>query len=297
MRDEKIKVLYIAGFGRIGSTLVARLLGELDGFLNVGEGARALFNQLLRSDVVPCGCGKQVPDCPFWKDIVSQVDDDDQDFFKNKVRARYLPLLLSSLKPSDFRKQQEKFLATLENLFKLIAKNENCRVIVDSSKLPLQAYMLSQIPSIELYVVHLIKDPRGVVSSWSKPKKYLRPLPMRKITLGWSVHNLLSEPLRLYAQKYLPIRYEDFVNNPGETVKKIASAVGEGVKNLDFLQGKQAWVSVQHMLASNPDKYATGEILIKEQDWQLPWYKNLFVSLMTLPLLLRYQYPIFKASS
>lgn len=290
MHNDKIKVLYIAGFGRNGSTLLSRLLGELDGFLSIGEGTRALFNTILRSDIVPCGCGSRVPDCPFWKDIISNIDHDDENFSRNRVRVPYIPLLLSPIKPPAFQEQLEKFLATVESTFRLITKRANCRVIVDSSKNPPQAYILSQIPGIDLYVVHLVRDPRGVVHSLSRPKGYIPKVSTRRSILLWSTFNLFSEPLRFYAKKYLWIRYEDFVRNPSEIVKKIVDHVDEKVSNLDFLQGTQARLSVQHVLASNPDKYTTGQITIKEQSWHLPWYKQAFVSLATLPLLHWYRY-------
>jgi hypothetical protein len=35
--DGRIKVLYIAGFGRNGSTILGNILGELDGFFHGGE--------------------------------------------------------------------------------------------------------------------------------------------------------------------------------------------------------------------------------------------------------------------
>ena len=37
MSGERVKVLYIAGSGRSGSTILDRILGQLDGFFSVGE--------------------------------------------------------------------------------------------------------------------------------------------------------------------------------------------------------------------------------------------------------------------
>src|SRR5215470_15851498 len=60
-------VVYIAGFGRSGSTLLERALGELPGYVNVGE----LIDLFRRTgpDGERCGCGEAFTDCAFWTDI------------------------------------------------------------------------------------------------------------------------------------------------------------------------------------------------------------------------------------
>lgn len=297
MSTDKIKVLYIAGAPRTGSTLLALLLGELDGFWSVGEGARALFNTRLRSQVVPCGCGCQVPECPFWKDIIQNIDGETEKFGKEKIRIPYLPLLMGPIKSRTFKNQLQQFLSKTEELYHLIAKKAGCRVIVDSSKNPPHAFLLSQIPSIDLYVVHLVRDPRGVMSSWSKPKKYLKKLSMRRVILNLWSFNFLSESLQRYAQGYLLVRYEDLVKHPAETLKKIANFVKEEVKDPDFLEKTKARIGTQHLLASNPDKYTQGWISIEEQGWNLSRQKHFLISLMTLPLLYKYGYPFSKTFS
>lgn len=294
MSSDKIKVLYIAGAPRTGSTLLALLLGELDGFWSIGEGARALFNARLRSQAVPCSCGSQVSECPFWKDIIREIDSETEKFGREKIRIPYLPLLMGPIKPRTFQNQFQQFLSKTEELYKLVAKNAGCKVIVDSSKNPPHAFMLSQIPGMDLYVVHLVRDPRGVISSWSKPKKYLKRLSVKRVILNLLSFNFLSELLRRYAKGYLLIRYEDLVHNPPETLKKIANFVNEDAKDLDFLEKTRARIGVQHLLASNPDKYTQGWISIEEQTWNLSRQKHLLVSLMTFPLLYRYRYPFSK---
>jgi hypothetical protein len=62
-----VRVLYVAGTGRSGSTLVAAMLGQLRGAFAAGE-VRYLWQRGL-SERRPCGCGTPVPDCPVWTDI------------------------------------------------------------------------------------------------------------------------------------------------------------------------------------------------------------------------------------
>src|SRR5260370_24563179 len=62
-----VTVIYIAGSGRSGSTLLERTLGEISGFVNVGE-----LIDLFRRTVFQgerCGCGQNFCDCSFWAGV------------------------------------------------------------------------------------------------------------------------------------------------------------------------------------------------------------------------------------
>src|SRR5215471_2861256 len=60
-------VIYIAGSGRSGSTMLERVLGEMPGFVNVGE-LIDLFRHVERHGE-RCGCGEPFADCPFWASV------------------------------------------------------------------------------------------------------------------------------------------------------------------------------------------------------------------------------------
>jgi len=61
------KVLYIGGFGRSGSTLVERILGQLPGFCSAGEIVFLWQRGLIDGQL--CGCGVPVPECEFWSRV------------------------------------------------------------------------------------------------------------------------------------------------------------------------------------------------------------------------------------
>src|SRR5262252_9835277 len=60
-------VLYIAGSGRSGSTLLERALGEIPGFVNVGE-LIDLYRRVAEHGE-RCGCGQEFARCPFWSRV------------------------------------------------------------------------------------------------------------------------------------------------------------------------------------------------------------------------------------
>ena len=291
MVDNRLKLLFIAGSGRNGSTLLARLLGQIDGYQNIGEATQYLFNERMIAKQIPCGCGRPLSECEFWQEIISDIEIDEiRPLSTSLLSMRQIPMMLSPIKSRSFQKKIQKLLSVSIDYFEAIQKKSGCKVIVDASKNPANALILGQLPGIDLSVIHLVRDPRGFVSSWSKPKGYLHSFPMHTTTLWWLAYNLFSELLRFYIKKYVLVRYEDFVQDPSKYITKIAQVVANEDISLDFIEGSHVRIDMQHMLGSNPDKLSSGQLKIKDQRWDLPWFKAWFVSLATLPLLFRYHY-------
>jgi len=62
-----VRVLYIGGLGRSGSTLIERLLGQVPGVCAVGELVH-LWDRGITEDE-RCGCGEPFRQCPFWSQV------------------------------------------------------------------------------------------------------------------------------------------------------------------------------------------------------------------------------------
>jgi hypothetical protein len=60
-------VLYLAGLGRSGSTLLERMIGELDAVCPAGELVH-LWHRGIELDEA-CGCGEPFSACPFWREV------------------------------------------------------------------------------------------------------------------------------------------------------------------------------------------------------------------------------------
>ena len=67
---NQLKVLYIAGLGRSGSTILQNVLGELESFFPGGEicsiGQRYVQKRL-------CGCKKPLAECDVWKRVLNRA--------------------------------------------------------------------------------------------------------------------------------------------------------------------------------------------------------------------------------
>ncbi len=113
------------------------------------------------------------------------------------------------------------------------------RVIVDSSLTPRRAYALTLNPDIDLSLIHLVRDGRGVIWSLMKPNKktltkVYKPAPSWRTTKYWISANLQSTWVfrRVPEAKRRRIRYEDFVTHPTMILERIGSLVGEDMSSL-----------------------------------------------------------------
>ena len=307
--DRKIKVLYIAGFGRSGSTILDNLLGQVDGFFSAGELCYMWDQDLAENGL--CGCGHPLKECEVWgkvlaDDGVAGIDAREMARLeRGGVRTRHLPLALLPRGRKVLASRLAGYAANLGEVYRAIQRTTGARVIVDSSKNPLYGRVLGTIPSIDLYVVHLVRDPRAAAYSWSRKKLqpdrgelgYMDQHAPAKSSLLWTLWNAASGAFwRRVPGRYLALRYEDFVADPSEALTRALKLVGEGGADLPFVSGSAVELGVSHTVAGNPNRFTTGKIELRlDDEWKgrMRLRDRALVTLLTLPLLKRYGYPVF----
>jgi len=307
-------VLYIAGTGRSGSTVLANILGEVDGVFAAGE-VRYLWQRGLRDGRL-CGCGVPVRECPVWGDVLARTGQLDAagsvdgivSMLQRTGRIRNLPAILAGhLRPSLDPARSSATTAdraALSSVYAAVAAVTGSSVIVDSSKLPAYANVLAATPGIDLRVVHLIRDPRGAAFSWSSRKALtdgadratMEQIGPAKSAMLWDVWNLAGGMLfHGGSDRYLRVRYEDFVADPPATVRRILKMVGMEDAQLPFVGPGEARTTTNHSVAGNPDRLRSGLITLRPDDrWRSAMARRdrRLVSVLTSPLLLRYRYPL-----
>jgi Sulfotransferase family len=312
-------VLYIAGTGRSGSTVLANILGEVDGVFAAGE-VRYLWQRGLKEGR-RCGCGLPVRECPVWSRVLAmagELDDPERvdaimSMLQSTGRMRNLPAVVAGtvvrrLDPAEAHSLQPAR-AALGELYAAMGAVTTSKVIVDSSKLPAYANVLAATPGIDLRVVHLIRDPRGAAHSWSSKKtladgaarSHMEQIGPAKSAMLWDVWNLAGGVLfKGGPDRYLRLRYEDFVADPPGTVRRILAMVGMQDAHLPFVNGHEARTTPNHSVAGNPDRLRHGAITLRSDDrWRsaMPPRNRRLVSVLTSPLLLRYGYPLRPAAA
>jgi hypothetical protein len=206
------------------------------------------------------------------------------------VRIRKFPSLLMASGPSGVPEVYRPILDALGEMYRAVARDTGCRVIVDSSKNPATGLLVSLIPGVELHVLHVVRNPNRVVASWAKRKGYLKAHPRSKVIAWWWSFNLLSEALKLKSRSYRRLRYEDFVREPGKSMQQIVADVVGTAPDMPFLNGTEARLNLQHDLGGNPDKLDGGKIKIADGKAAPGGSRNWLVNMTTFPLMLRYQY-------
>jgi hypothetical protein len=266
---DRVKVLYIACVPHSGSTILGNVLGEVPGFFSAGE---LFYTTHVIKRGLPCGCGMLPLSCPLWTRVLSGAGLTFQDLIPDDswLVARYLPRLLAHERrglPEPLADYQ----AVLERFYRSIQQTTECRVIVDGSKSPAYGRLLQTAPSIDLYVVHLVRDPFATAFSWRRKQNRLNMHPA-KFGLLWSFWNTSIEALwKRDSERYLAVRYEDFVGRPGETIRRIARFVGEYPGDLPFLVDGETGVELgpNHTIAGNENRFRSGRIALRlDDEWK-----------------------------
>jgi hypothetical protein len=183
----KLRVVYVAGSGHTGSTLLAMLLDAHPRIVSVGEiSVKPKIRRRGNYDNQRCSCGSLIGECPFWVEIFDAVNRQGYEFgatcwsndyrvehpFVNKLltqhsshrpiralqrwAARHLPVHRARMARID-RVNVAFIQAALQ-----IARAD---VFVDASKGTARLYQLMGIPELDIRVVRLLRDARGYAAS------------------------------------------------------------------------------------------------------------------------------------
>jgi hypothetical protein len=306
-----MKVLYILGGSRTGSTIVDNVLNEVDGFFSGGE-IRFLWERLDEGRL--CGCRRRFEECPVWSVALERgfglpnhprIDVDEMVAWqRGSLRLVHMRRALRAIdSPGRTSPTLRAFADAMEQLYHAIAAVTGARVIVDSSKRASNAAMLALMPSVSPYFVHLVRDARAVAYSRRRPKlnpDRAVPSEMRVSSLlnsagSWLGWNLTSDAIvrRQPADRVLLLRYEDFAADPVGTIGRIVRLVGEEDGSLPFVDASTVRLRGNHTVSGNPSRYVNGLVSIRKDDeWsrRMSWPQKLAVTLLTLPVLSKYGY-------
>ncbi|WP_051724078.1 sulfotransferase domain-containing protein [Micromonospora chokoriensis] len=305
-----VRVLYLAGSGRSGSTLVTTVLGQLPGFFAAGE-LRYLWRRGLLENR-PCGCGSALADCPLWARVRADLTEADPAGIAARLAARLrlrgLPALLRRQRRGQPPVPGHPDDTHLARLYASIAEHTlpgpSGGVIVDSSKLPPYGALLGSLPGIDLYVLHVVRDPRATAYSWRRRRpldgraddQLMSRPPVGKAALLWLVWNTAT--LRLWGgrgERYLRMRYEDFVADPAGSTARIAGFVGASTEELPFPTPATVRLTPTHSVAGNPSRHRTGLVdVVADTEWLTGLSTRAYavVTALTGVALSRFGYPL-----
>lgn len=305
-----MKVLYILGSGRSGSTLLDLTLGEIEGFFSAGE-LSSVWRRGLGIEGWPCGCGRTLVECPVWKGVFDDVGPprgpapvDVARWQKRVVRERFTWRLLAQRRgrSSDWT-DLERYSLAAAALYSAIQRVTGARIIVDSSKAPSDAALLALLPNVDPYYVALVRDPRAAVYSWHRIPRNgtaqgkLASMGSARTAARWLLRYAGVEALICTKGRgrSVLVRYEDFVARPRETVAAVTDLVQERNRDDPFVDDRTIRLRENHTASGNRIRFHQGNITLRRDDEWLDRQSRrdqIVTTAITMPFLRRYGYPL-----
>jgi Sulfotransferase family len=311
MTTDRVRVAYIAGAGRSGSTVLAMMLGTVPGWVSIGE-LRHLWVRGVQENQL-CGCGEPFLSCPFWSAVGAEAFDGWERSPHERMRVlqqrvdrfRRLPTLMTLRWSAARRQLADEYAENMATLYRAIATVASARVIVDSSKSATFALLLGRMPGTDPHVLHLVRDSRAVAYSWTRRRQmpevgggdaFMATFSPATSARVWAGNNLAVDLMgALGRTPTTRLRYEALVSGDVAELRLLGDALGLDEVAIERLQGPEIPLTLQHTVAGNPSRFARGSITLSPDD---EWRRTMdgadrrCVSVLTWPLLLRYGYSL-----
>ncbi|NND64067.1 MAG: hypothetical protein HKN48_12825, partial [Flavobacteriaceae bacterium] len=215
-----------------------------------------------------CGCAEMISDCTLWSEINRRLKSEFPGYdaleFQQKVKEiqyyknfQNLPKLLDTEEWGEFREVVSFF-------YRSISEVTGKQTIIDSSKSIPWAYMLTQIPTIDLRIIHLERDLLSVANSWKK-KVPLPEYPNREVWMpvksNWVIAKnwlKIKKMARILEKRanYMFLSYEDFCSHPEQKMSEI-----EQFANV-IIPANELELRPNHAIGGNPMRSSLNKIEI-----------------------------------
>jgi hypothetical protein len=296
-------VVYLAGYGRSGSTVLDLLLGASGGAVAVGE----LFMFFRPDETQGCSCGKPVGECPFWRDVRAKYEellgekDAAQDLglaFRSRVEGLFAPLagLFAGKLRGEYARHQRALVQAIAEVKGPVSGQPR---VVDSSKTAVEvAWRPAALARCGLSVkmIHLVRDGRGVMNSVLRGcnRKLERgdadpslSFPQLRSVIGWSLANFAAwvQGWRLGPGNTLRVSYEDLTADPAGELSRIGAFLGLDLAAVIERLARREVIPPAHSISGNRLRH-TGVVEVREDDaWrtELPFSARLVYWLFGWP--------------
>lgn len=269
-----------------------------------------LWQRDLRDDE-RCGCGARFSECAFWRAIGEAAFNGWQNVDVDRIialratveRTRFIPRLAARTLPRALHDAVLEYTAFYTAIYEAAALTAGAEVVVDSSKHSALAHCLRWSPALDLRVVHVVRDPRGVAYSWTKSVSRPETDGTEEMTrysagrsaLLWTGHNAAFGLLARRGVPTVRLRYEQLLADPRGELARIAAHAGLPLRadDLAFVDRDAAELRTGHSAAGNPMRFLTGRVELRRDDaWRdaLPPRQRALVGAVCAPMLHKYGY-------
>ena len=163
-------------------------------------------------------------------------------------------------------------------LYQAIAQISGASILIDSSKNPARALALSQMRAIDLRLVHLVRDPRGVAASFGKDlcrnpsagvQADQKARPARLVAREWSVASRMAEFVmnRIVPHKSVRVRYESLLSEPKATIHLLGDLLEIDYSYVATSIASGNPINIGHVVAGNRLRMKPEAHLRQSDDW------------------------------
>jgi hypothetical protein len=276
----------VASHGYSGSTLLSFLVGLHPEVVSVGEftgpdvgGDRGAY---------VCSCNRCLRECPFWNRIAQRANRDETIFrVESFDTAFYLSsnrllrrLRTGSLRSSTAERLRDRLFFGLwpghaRAIGRLLEQNTSVArailevsgksIFVDASKDPIRMRFLRESDALDLYVVHLVRDVRGVVTSTLSRCATATAASAARSWI-WCEHNITRHLQSIPPDRRMLLRYEDLCRDPLSSLNELFAFLG--ARPLEHLREFRS--QEHHVIGNRMRRRSASEIKLDEK-----WKKSL----------------------
>lgn len=277
---KNLRIIYILGLGRSGSTLTTTLLNFHPNIISVGEVNRILTKGLNSI----CSCGKELEKCHFWSRIFNNI------IYELNISVNEIKFIMEDKEDkvhffNPFKYVNQKYIDLNRAFYSEVSKESGNNIIVDSSKNIMRYFSIRKY--FEINTITVIRNPFGVC--WSLLKRHREGNRVGKIMLysllSYTFNNMLIIILSYFNKKMIVFKYEDTpqVINSDWFWNKIG-LVEEYNPNKEYHIG----FGNDLIYNFNPISYAFKEDIAYKKNLNFKW--KFFVYLLTWPIMLIKKY-------
>lgn len=288
-QNEKIDVLYIAGGGHSGSTILSLVIGSAPDVFATGE--LKFYNQHKDPDFHLwnyiqniCTCGKDANNCPFWVRVEQHLSDGIDIFHYMKPKDQIITLIkilwpFYKVKQSDLAQDDYHLIRAVKR--EALMDKPSTRYILDTSKSVARLMHLKSHPKLNVRIIFLVRDGRGYVNSYlrSRQESFYRSI------FQWIVNNFLTLAyLRKEKIDYYYLSYDLLCTQPDKYLAEINDKFSINIPE-DYIRVIPEMDF--HLRAANPSRSTLREFrgLVADNKWrvEMPISKRLISSVILSP--------------
>lgn len=283
--QEKIKVIYIVGLGRSGSTLLERIVGGADNVWPLGE-IRSLKDYVNKNDPRKPEkknffdeSGAPLDKSFFWSPVVRKIKQDNLTMFDK--HHKFGPgKLLKSLFKKDYVGDEEEILRLILKRAQEV-KNKDIEYLLDASKLISRLLYLRNHKNIDLYVIHLVRDARGTINSFEKIG-----VGWFRILGRWIKNNIFISCFikkKFDKSRFIHLSYDNFAKQPERYLGLINKKLDTNIDLDNYL--KKVQEKQTYSISGNSMRGKELNKIKYDQGWKktMPAWKKLLLTIVTYP--------------